>query len=247
MKIIKNNNLIQADLHTHTIMSGHAFNTGLEMIREAKKKGIKILGLTEHGPTVSGAMTSYWYFRNCGKNFPRTIEGIKVLYGVEVNIINEKGELDVPATALEVLDIVIAALHQECMNNYQKDKDYTGVLIKAMKNPLVNMISHPYNKDFKINFIKLAEAASKYNKLLEINTSYIYKQENNPEEIAGMKGMIKQMQARKMKTIINSDAYIFTQLGCSQEVWKKLKDLRLREEDIINNNQKELKKYFNKI
>ena len=40
---------IIADLHTHTIMSGHAFGTVRENIQAAAERGLKILGCTEHG------------------------------------------------------------------------------------------------------------------------------------------------------------------------------------------------------
>jgi hypothetical protein len=38
------------DVHTHTIVSGHAFSTVNEMVAEAKSKGLKVYGITEHGP-----------------------------------------------------------------------------------------------------------------------------------------------------------------------------------------------------
>ena len=36
------------DTHTHTIASGHAYNTILEMAKAASEKGIKLLGITDH-------------------------------------------------------------------------------------------------------------------------------------------------------------------------------------------------------
>lgn len=35
----------EADLHTHTIASGHAYNTIREMARAAADKGLKALGI----------------------------------------------------------------------------------------------------------------------------------------------------------------------------------------------------------
>ena len=37
------------DTHTHTIASGHAYNTMTEMIKEAAAKGLELIGITEHG------------------------------------------------------------------------------------------------------------------------------------------------------------------------------------------------------
>ena len=44
----------EADLHTHTIASGHAYNTIREMARAAADKGLKALGITEHAPKLPG-------------------------------------------------------------------------------------------------------------------------------------------------------------------------------------------------
>ena len=38
------------DVHTHTIASGHAYNTMMEMIRAAQDKGLEVYGITEHAP-----------------------------------------------------------------------------------------------------------------------------------------------------------------------------------------------------
>ncbi|MFI3209762.1 MAG: PHP domain-containing protein, partial [Peptostreptococcaceae bacterium] len=38
---------ILIDLHTHTIVSGHAYSTVEENIKSAKEKGLKYLGMSE--------------------------------------------------------------------------------------------------------------------------------------------------------------------------------------------------------
>ena len=43
---------IIADIHTHTIASGHAYGTIREMAQAAASKKLKILGLTEHAPGI---------------------------------------------------------------------------------------------------------------------------------------------------------------------------------------------------
>lgn len=46
---------MKTDLHTHTIASGHAFGTIWENARAAKDKGISVLAITDHGPSVPGS------------------------------------------------------------------------------------------------------------------------------------------------------------------------------------------------
>ena len=47
------------DLHTHTIASGHAYNTLREMAKAAADRGLEILGITEHAPMMPGTCYNY--------------------------------------------------------------------------------------------------------------------------------------------------------------------------------------------
>ena len=51
------------DVHTHTIVSGHAYSTMQEMAQEAANRGIELLGITEHAPGIPGTCDPI-YFRN---------------------------------------------------------------------------------------------------------------------------------------------------------------------------------------
>ena len=42
------------DVHTHTIVSGHAYSTLQEMAEAARLKGLHILGMAEHAPSIEG-------------------------------------------------------------------------------------------------------------------------------------------------------------------------------------------------
>ena len=53
----------QLDVHTHTVASGHAYSSLQEMAQAAADKGLKILGITEHGPGIPGTCNPM-YFRN---------------------------------------------------------------------------------------------------------------------------------------------------------------------------------------
>ena len=49
-----------ADMHTHTLASGHAYNTINEMIRAASEKKLEIIGITEHAPAMPGSTNVYY-------------------------------------------------------------------------------------------------------------------------------------------------------------------------------------------
>ena len=69
---------IVADLHTHTLACGHAYSTLTEVIQEASDKGLKAVGLTEHGPGYPGSVK--WAYFNTYRDIPRTFKDTKSAY-----------------------------------------------------------------------------------------------------------------------------------------------------------------------
>ena len=69
----------ELDLHTHTLVSGHAYSTIREMARMASEKGLKILGITEHAPQMPGSCHEF-YFQNLTV-VPREMYGVRLLLG----------------------------------------------------------------------------------------------------------------------------------------------------------------------
>ena len=41
-----------ADLHTHTVASGHAYSTLTENVHVARSRGMELVAVTDHGPRV---------------------------------------------------------------------------------------------------------------------------------------------------------------------------------------------------
>lgn len=128
------------DLHTHTIASGHAYNTLREMAKAAADRGLEILGITEHAPMMPGTCYNY-YFHNL-KTVPRELYGIRLLLGAELNILNPQGEVDLKEEELRGIDIGIASLHLPCMKPGSREEN-TSAYLNVMKNPYVNIIGHP--------------------------------------------------------------------------------------------------------
>ena len=53
-----------SDIHTHSIASGHGTTCTIsDMAKAASQKGLKLLGITDHGPATLAAGTSS-YFRS---------------------------------------------------------------------------------------------------------------------------------------------------------------------------------------
>lgn len=156
------------DLHMHTVASTHAYSTLHDYIAEAKRKGIKLFAITDHGPDMADA-PHYWHFVNM-RIWPRIVEGVGILRGIEANIKNIAGEIDCTGPMLTSLDFIIAGFHEPVFAPQDKET-HTQAMIAAMASGNVHMISHPGNPKFPVDIPAIAAAAAKYQVALEINNS----------------------------------------------------------------------------
>jgi putative hydrolase len=174
------------------------------------------------------------------------IDGVRVLFGVEANIINKNADLDLPENVLEKLDFVIIGFHDNCGYNNQGVEKNTEVLIRAMKNKYVKVVSHPYGLKIRINIEKVTKASIENNVLLELNASYFFKGKINNKEIwNGIKIMTKILKENNQRILINSDAHSPYEIGKFENVINKFKELGINKKNILNNDKKEILNFLN--
>lgn len=161
--------LLEADLHTHTIASGHAFSTVKEMVEYAAMRGLKMMAITDHGINMPGGPHEYYFSQIMG--LPNYISGVEILKGVEANIIDINGNLDMPVRILQNLDLVIAGFHTGTGFHGDSVELNTRALIAAIQNPYVHIIAHPGNPEFPVDIEKVVQTAKMAGKALEINNS----------------------------------------------------------------------------
>ena len=124
-----------SDMHTHSIASGHGtYCTISEMAKTASRKGLKLLGITDHGPATLAAGTPS-YFRSLTFS-PRKRFGLEMFYGIELNILDKEGHTDLEEELLSRLDYAIASIHSQNYKNASCEEN-TEAYINAMKNPHV--------------------------------------------------------------------------------------------------------------
>ena len=231
------------DIHTHTIASGHAYNTMMEMIHEAQKKKLEVYGITEHGPMMPGSCHDF-YFSNM-KEVERQHGELEVLMGAELNILNEHGELDLIEKYMKRMDVVIASLHTQCIPMGSREWN-TECVINAMKNPYVNIIGHPDDGRYPLDYEAVVQAAKEYHTLLEINNksldpkcSRTNTRENNQE-------MLKYCKKYQVSVVMGSDAHYYGALGNHTGAYDILREADFPEELIVNNQKEKLYTYINK-
>lgn len=224
------------DVHTHTTASGHAYTTLLENAKYASEIGLKLLGTTDHGPSMPGAQ-HHWHFGNL-KVMPRELYGVTMLYGCEANIIDYEGNIDLPTEIQEKLDIIIASIHDPVMETNKSPDLNTKAFLNAMNNPNIHIIGHPGNPKFPIYEEEVVKKAKEKNILIEINNSSFVRSRAGSEETCEKIALL--CKEHGVKIILNSDAHSCFQIGEFDAAVNILNKINMPEELIINTSKTEL-------
>ena len=226
---------IIADYHTHTIYS-HGKGTIRENVEAAIKRGLKAIGICDHGPGhyLYGVKREKIYqMRKEVDRLNREYKEIRILLGVEANIIGFDGTIDVDEEIIEMLDILLLGFHYGVL--FKSIGDYlfmnvanpvsklipigrdriiernTEAIVKAIERYPIDIITHPGDK-VKLNTKRVAEAAYKKGVALEIN------EKHNELSVENLKIALD----TKVDFYINSDAHRPEEVGMVDEAIKRI-------------------------
>jgi len=211
---------ILADYHTHTVYS-HGKGTIEDNVKEAISKGIKTIGISDHGykhMTYGIKYKDIYKMREEIDSLKLKYKNIDILLGIECNILDDSGNIDVDENILKVVDYIMAGYHfgstptsikgviNHC-DNYlfktKKAKQYnTKAIINAMRKHNIFAITHPGDKG-EVDIVEIAKVAKETDTRLEINGGHGFLSVKQIEAIKSIKN----------KYIIGSDAHVPENVG----------------------------------
>lgn len=233
---------IFADYHTHTIYSDGK-TTIKENVEQAIKQGLEIIGISDHGYKHMGfgvKYEKYPYIREEIDKLQEQYKDIKILMGIECNILDDKGSIDIDERILSFVDYVMAGYHfgstpknirglKNHAFNYikplkNKEIDYnTKALINAMKQNDLFILTHPGDKGY-VNIEEIAKVAVQTNTVLEINERHhnlTYDQ-------------LIRIKDYDLKYVISSDAHKKEHIGVVDNAISRVIKANVPKERIIN-------------
>jgi putative hydrolase len=220
--------MLEVDLHSHSIFSLCGMHTIIELLTKAKELGMKALAVTDHGKTLGGRVSSVFFER-----LKDPVPGIKLLKGIEANIIDTVGNTDVPGKFIRFMDIILLGLHPNVKYGLGR-KCYTDMLVAAIeKNPFIDIITHPNDEYFPVDFDILAETAKKNNTAIELNNSKIMLKRVSIELT---EEMLYACRKKECLIAVNSDAHTINEVGINDYVLPLLSKTEYPDELIINRN-----------
>lgn len=197
-----------ADLHVHTVASGHAYSTVAEIARVAADKELFLIALTDHGPAMPGGPHAYHFSNQTA--IPDTLFGVRVLKGIEANVMDRRGRLDLDEFRLSKLDIVAIGLHTVC-SPYGSVKENTAMMVEAMQNPFVDVVVHPGNPEYLVDEETIVKAAVQYDVALEVNNSSLTVSRKG--SLPHCDNIVSLAKAHGAKLIVGSDSHYCETVG----------------------------------
>ncbi len=235
---------IKGDLHCHSDWDGGK-NSIEEIAKTAMDMRYDYIGISdhtkflriEHGLNEKQLLKQHEAIKKL--NLKLKNKNLRILHGCECNIMAD-GSPDIDDKVLAQLDYVIGGIHSQLK---MPKKEMTERLIKAMKNPNIDIVSHPTGRllgrrdEYQLDFDKILKIAKQTGTILEINSS--------PERL-DLRGIyIRRAKAEGVKMIINTDAHQKEQLNLMEYGVSMARRGWAESKDIINTNSVEkLLKYF---
>lgn len=249
---------LYGDYHTHTIYSSgphgnlgrHATGSIEDNVKKAYELGLKEIAITDHG-------LGHYMFGVKEKNLPiirKEIDslneiyipkGLKIYMGVEANLMDMNGTVDLNDDVMKYFDIILMGFHygvrgDSMFEQYKLSvvpqiakiskrwrerttEDITDAYIKAIEHYPINIITHPGDK-IPVNIVRLAKACAERDVALEINASHKYL---SVEDIKNIKDI-------NVKIYVNSDAHKSEDVGNVKEGIRRASEAGLDLKRIIN-------------
>ncbi|HEY9398509.1 MAG TPA: DNA polymerase/3'-5' exonuclease PolX [Nitrososphaeraceae archaeon] len=227
---------LKGDLHTHSDSTDGTMSIKGMALHARKEFGLDYIAITDHTKSLqlANGLNESKLLEQINKieelndviNEYLTDTRFRILSSAEVNILKD-GTLDIPNNVLDKLDIVGASIH----SNFSLSKDIqTERLIKAAKNPSVDMLFHPTGRlinkreGYSIDIEKIIDTACETKTVLEINSNY--------NRLDLRDEHIRLAVQSGVKLTINSDAhhpvhfaYLLFGIGQARRGWAKKMDV----------------------
>lgn len=226
------------DLHVHTISSGHAYSTVLENVAYAQNIQLKYLGMSDHAPDMPG--TAHIFHFNNLSCLPDNFDTVRLLKGVELNILNENADIDLKESTLKNLDYAIASIHTPCFTG----NDITNTYLKACDNKYITILGHIENGRYLCDFDAVCAYAAKTHTLIELNDSSLKPHSSRLDADIHMPELLAACKAHGTYVLIGSDAHFAYDIANFTLVEEMIEKYAFPKELIVNYHEELIERFI---
>lgn len=229
------------DLHIHTNVNPHAYSTLEENIRSAQEKGMRVIAITNHGPALQDS--PHWWSLVNMRVIPEYVGDLRVLKGVETNIIDENGNFDINQRIYDVMDIILCGLHT--VEAYGDPSDIiknTRAVINMIRSQKIDIMVHLGNPQFPLEYELVVQEAVKAGVAIEINNSSLKNSRKGSRP--NCKKILELCKKYEAMVNLGTDSHISYDIGEFKEAQLLIEEVGYPVESIINYSMENLDKFL---
>ena len=229
------------DLHIHTNVNPHAYSTLEENIRSAQEKGMRVIAITNHGPALQDS--PHWWSLVNMRVIPEYVGDLRVLKGVETNIIDENGNFDINQRIYDVMDIILCGLHT--VEAYGDPSDIiknTRAVINMIRSQKIDIMVHLGNPQFPLEYELVVQEAVKAGVAIEINNSSLKNSRKGSRP--NCKKILELCKKYEAMVSLGTDSHISYDIGEFKEAQLLIEEVGYPVESIINYSMENLGKFL---
>lgn len=236
--------MFEFDPHTHSVASGHmSKSTIADLAKKAASLGFSMIGITDHGPATMCAGKAA-YFRNLAYA-PKKRCGIEILYGVELNILDYNGTVDLPEDILNNLDYAIISMHLPNIKPGTAEEN-TFAYVNAMRHPKVKIVGHCEDTKYPIDYEAIAIAAKHYQIALEINNSSLSPKGYRGDVRDNVRSILAMCKKHQVPVVLSSDSHGTKHVGDFTYALEMIEECNFPAGLILNYSAKRFKDFIEK-
>lgn len=232
---------IETDLHCHTVASTHAYSTVTELASAAFEHGLKLFAITDHGPKSPDA-PHIWHYHNF-KVLPRFWKGVWLLKGIEANILDLEGNIDIPDQDYHFLEWIVASMHRTVMPDASSEAYGEAYCRLAKNNPEVDVIGHCTTDAFPFPYEPVLKCFKEYGKLVELNESSILYKKGARKNAVEVLRLCKQYE---IPIVVDTDCHFHNMIGKTPVVQQMLEDCEFPPALVWNADAERVMEYITK-
>lgn len=232
-------NRIEFDMHTHSVFSGHAYSTLEEMVAFTRRSDLRGFCLTDHSPRAGSGMDRYLPLTF--GTMPGEIDGVRVYYGMEVDVLDEHGGLALSREMSKTLQFGIFGFHETTMKPGRNIADYTAAVEAAFADPYYDLFAHPCRERFPVDAKAVVCAAKRRDKLIELNENCLRHQSDGGKNY---RRLLKLCREHDVRIAVNSDAHFSRKIGAVEVAIALLREMDFPMELVVNATLTSVEKYM---
>jgi putative hydrolase len=218
--------MLAVDFHTHSFYSNCGVHSVVEMLTRARELGMAGIAITDHGPCLGGRLNSVFFERLIDP-----LPGIRLLKGIELNIDEGPGIVDMPRHLMQYCDVLLLGIHPNTPSGWSA-MQYTDALIHACRNnPFVDILTHLNSSECPVDAPTITKAAAELDVVIEINNSKTALKRVADEVTMEL---IECCRDNGCRIVVNSDAHTLNEVGCDEAVRPLLEQANFPIERIVN-------------